>query len=151
KDPNGNLTTSEYDDDGLLTKTTDALGRVREYTYYGNHQLATEVWKDNKGSTVNTRSWNYDGNNQMTNAGDTVSGGYVRGFDALGRLTQQVDPWGITLTYGYDAADRMTSASDSNGGVMTYTRDDDNRLTSREFALSGTKVLKLANTTFQGN
>ena len=64
--------------------------------------------------------------------------GFVRASnDALGRATEVVGPFGVTLDFHYDAAGNRTLVTDSLGGVLTSTYDSANRLTWRDFGTVG--------------
>ena len=57
-------------------------------------------------------------------------------FDLLGRLTQVVDPEGITFSYVYDAFDNRTQATDPGLGTWTMQYDENGNLTNQTDAKS---------------
>src|SRR5262249_4720335 len=140
-DPNGRAITTLYDDAGRVTRITDRLGRKREFTYYDNNLVHTEVWKDASNNIDNTIMLTYNENNQVLTATDN-NGTYTSTYDDLGRVATRQDPWGITLTNTWDAADRLTQVTDTKGGTLTLDYDNANRNTVRKFS-DGTTNLRL--------
>jgi YD repeat-containing protein len=70
------------------------------------------------------------------NANSTY-GSYAMTLDAAERLTQETDPFGLTVTYTNDPNGNVTQESDSAGGTVTSVYDSANRLTSRSFSETG--------------
>jgi len=101
-DLNGDVTTYAYDDDGRVVTVHYADGSEELYTYTPTGNLAT-----------------------YTDAGGTSSFGY----DAVGRLRRQTDPFGQVLTYTYDTAGRIETVS-SPAGTTRYAFDIAGRLVS---------------------
>jgi RHS repeat-associated protein len=136
-DPYGKATTTAYDAASRVTSVTDRLNRVITYAYDNADRLTGETWLSAGGTTVvNTRTYTYDNADQLLTAGDN-SGTYTLGYDALGRVTGESEPFGLSLTYSYDAADRLTLEQDSLGGVLTSVYDNADRLTSRQLSGNG--------------
>ena len=139
-DPLGKVTSYTYYSDDMVQQKTDRLGRTSDYVYDKNARLVSEIWKDDQGVTVDTRSFGYDvAGNLLTASND--AGAYSFTYDALNRVSTVNQPFGLTLTNVYDAADNRISVTDNKGGVTTSTYDGLNRLTSRE--LSGTGITPL--------
>ncbi|MFB3903053.1 MAG: Ig-like domain-containing protein, partial [Acidobacteriota bacterium] len=89
--PDGSSTSFEYDSFGQLTKVTDRLGLVTEYTNYdvfGNVGTITqETERDAAGNVKTIVTENH--------------------WDALSRLVSTSSTLGPTLTYSYDKLDRV--------------------------------------------
>ncbi|HWX22256.1 MAG TPA: RHS repeat-associated core domain-containing protein [Candidatus Binatia bacterium] len=133
----------------LLTKQTDAEGKVIYYKYDALDRLTIEVRKvgdtsdvisgsdavtyyaydpnDNRTSVTNTIGnvtlYQYDPLNRQTNtinaAGDVASTTY----DGVGNVIAATAPNGNTSTNTYDARDRLTRIADKIGLVASYTYD----------------------------
>ena len=105
----------------MVNDAYDAAGR-----------LTQETWVESA-TTVNTLTYDYDSDGDVTSAGD-VNGTYTFSYDHLDRVTVQQGPFGLTLTYAYDADGNQTSVQDSQGGTTTSAYDADDRLTMREYS-----------------
>ena len=91
-------TTYAWDLNKALTKVTDALGNVRNFTYDGLGQRLTAQ--------------------DLHAAADSTFGSWSYTFDPAGNLTQVVDPKSQTINYGYDALNRkMTEDYTGQAGV----------------------------------
>lgn len=101
--PDGTYTTAQYDQEGNLVYSTDAMGRVTQYVYDSrNRQIAT-INPD--GSVVSTE------------------------YDGGGRVVAETDANGNTTTYTYDPLGRklsVTAPSPTGSGTATtqYYYDD---------------------------
>ena len=75
---------------------------------------------------------NYDSQGRLTSLS---SGGLVTTlqYNASGRLTAAVNPFGRTLQYGYDAAGRINAITLPGGGALNYTYDARGNLASVRF------------------
>ncbi len=119
-----------------LTQTTDADGRVIQYSYDVDDRVTGEVWLNASGVTVNVVTYSYDNNANLLTAAD-YNGTVTYSYDALDRVQSYTDVFGLTLTYVYDANDNLTERTDSLGGTLTYVYDNGNRLTTEEFTGTG--------------
>lgn len=165
-DPRGNLlraqdifdaktrsTSFEYDARDNLTKTTDALGRVRTSTFdsSGNQTSST----DPRG---NTTEFTYDVANELTKQsapnGESTSitrdadelptridrgGGRITDltYDNAGLLTAVSDPLGRSVSFAHDSAGNTTSQQ-TPSGTTSATYDASNRLKTRTDAVGAT-------------
>lgn len=83
-----------YDERGLITSITNALGRVSTFTY--------------------------DAHGSLASVADPLGRATAFRYDVLGRLVESVDPRGVRTTFSYDAAGRLTrSVEDADGLAAT--------------------------------
>jgi YD repeat-containing protein len=104
---------SEYDDDGRLVATIDALGHRVEF----DRELGiSEVIRDRLGRDTVLE---YDERGNVTS--ETHPDGTVttRSFDVNGNLLTITDPLGNTTTFNYDAGNNRTSQTDALGNTET--------------------------------
>ncbi len=128
--------------DGLVTRVTDALGRVAEQERDGQGRLVRVTrWLNSQPITY---SYTWDAAGRLTDMQDP--GGNTREFtyDGQGRLLTQTD-WHATSSvpdvwaYAYDAAGNVTSSTDPRGATTHYTYDSLNRpLTANDPSTAGT-------------
>lgn len=147
---------SAYDNRGLLTASTDALGNRRTFAYNafgeqtfdriemgGGQERVTESRYDarglrttlvsGQGALQSSQTWTYDAFGRAISSTDAR--GQVRqwSYDRNGR---QVASWqtvnGVEQrqTQTYDAFDRVLTSTDAEGAVTTYTYDDAARTVS---------------------
>src|SRR5207248_1657255 len=89
-DPNGNVTTFQYDARGNRTKMTDALGHVTTYTYEPVFNMMTSM-TDPRGRTT------------------------TYAYDAHSNRIQETDRLGQIRTWAYDPHGNVLSETDKNG------------------------------------
>ena len=98
-------TTYAYDLNNNLTRITDALGNIRNFTYDGlSRRLTAE---------------------DLHASGDGTFGSWTYSYDASSNMTQQVDPRSQTTNYTYDALNRPLSEdhTSQSGTEETYAYD----------------------------
>jgi len=107
KDPNGNITSYEYDPLNRLVRVTQLGNVITAYAYdsHGNLTAVTDA-------SGNLTSYQYDD---------------------LGRLVSTTSPDTGTATYVYDEAGNATAKTDAKGIAAQYTYDLLNRLTGIHF------------------
>src|SRR5260370_155200 len=105
-----------------LLSATDFTGRRRDLTHDGNHQLTQQRWFDASNNPLNTLTYSYDPNGNLSTAGNSF-GTNAMTYDQVDRLASMAEPVGLTLSYGYDAAGNQTSIQDSQGGTVTSVYD----------------------------
>ena len=147
---NDNRRVYDYDNRGLLTSSTDALGYVTRYGYnaFGNQTSVTRTIAT--GNTV-ASSITYNKRGEQISRIDDV-GGLARStstvYDAFGRVISQTDGRGLvsTITYAsngrvivsrnalnqgqtseYDAFGRVLKQTDALGKITTYAYNDSTR------------------------
>ncbi|MBI4659580.1 MAG: hypothetical protein HY735_12135 [Verrucomicrobia bacterium] len=106
----GGTQTFQYSADGL-TRHTDALGKITQYSYDWNYRRVT-----------------------VTNAKNEVT---QLTYDAAGNLIGLIDGKNQSRSWSYNSEGRLISKSDSSGTVLTFSYDNDGRLTSRWSAANG--------------
>ena len=136
-----------YDQDRMLTKTTDALGRTETYTYTAGGALTSTM--DALGHTTkflpggpnerpstfidangNTTRYAYDTVGNLTST--TYADGSVEriSYDAQGNALQLVNRRGQSIARTFNAAGQLTSETFPEGTSNVYTYDTRGRLTT---------------------
>ena len=112
-------TTFDYDSEGNLIKTTNALGHVTEVTSYNDHGQPLTIEDPN--GTVTTLT--YDKRLRLlTRAVDSQTTTFE--YDGVGNITKTILPNGSFLINEYDKAQRLTAVEDNLGNRIEYTLDD---------------------------
>lgn len=93
-------TTYQYNEKNLLTKVTDALGNIRNFTY------------NNIGWLTNSQD--------IRGSSDTTYGASSFTYDLNGNQLVETQPNAITVTRVYDMLDRLTSINGSNTTPVDY-------------------------------
>lgn len=119
-DTNEYTTNYEYDNRNLLSKITDALGNVRNFTY------------NNAGWVTNSED--------LHAPTDIDFGSYSYTYDLNGNQLVETQPNGVTVTHTYDMLDRPTSVDGSStpGTDYTYTYDSCTNGKGRVCVVNGT-------------
>ncbi len=125
-DPNNVLTKLGYDYAGRQVRSTDGMGRSSVATYDKAGQLVASKMLNTSNTALGTTVLGYDLDGNLissTPASGNRASTYT--YDALGRLTTQIDPVSatesITVGYGYDAAGNRTRYTDGRSNSTTYT------------------------------
>jgi RHS repeat-associated protein len=128
-----------YGPAGNLASFTDRKGQVTTYNYDRLNRLIFVGFgtQGSGGSATyaSTLSYQYDADNRLTQAVDSVAGTITHGYDTLDRLTSEATPQG-SITYGYDAAGRKTSMTVAGQPSVSYGYDNGDRLTQISQATS---------------
>ncbi len=98
-------TNYEWNLNGMLTKITDSLSNIRNFTYDGiGNRLSAE---------------------DLHAVGDTTFGAWTYSYDASGNMAQSVSPKGDTVNYTYDDINRQLTENwtGGTGTEITYTYD----------------------------
>ena len=93
----------QYDAQGNITSTSDALGNITAYTYRKDG-LLTEI-KDASGAVT------------------------LYEYDSKGRVAKETDALGAVTAYEYDAEDRVVKVTAPNGTVTEYSYNTDGSIT----------------------
>ncbi len=127
--------------DGLVTRITDALGRVAEQERDGLGRLVRVTrWLDSQPVTYN---YEWDVAGRLTGMVDPGNNRRDFTYDGQGRLLSQTDwhpvSWSpVYWTYTYDAAGNVVTSTDPRGATIRYTYDQLNRvLTANDPATPG--------------
>ncbi len=129
--------TFSYDAAGRMLSSTDANGRVLQYTY-DNAGRKTKITYP-EGSVV---SYAYDTAGRLATITDGGGRTYANTYDKSSRRSGLAFPNGVTTTYAYDTSGRLTSLTTSGASTVAgfvYTHDKvGNRLTKTEPAVQYT-------------
>ncbi len=129
RDSNGAVTMNEYNLDGKLTSSVDALGDQTEYTYDADGRL---IQMTDPSGNVTQYQYDPDGNLlKTTYANGTFT---TQTFDKDNRVTSSTDAAGNTTNYEYDSNNMLTETilpavpDPANDGKLTrpeyvYTYD----------------------------
>ena len=117
-----------------INLTLDALGDVTamnvknagnatQYSRSATFDKLGRKLTDSDGD-LNTTSFTWDPNSNLTSVTDALSNTWNLTYDALNRLATRVDPSpGGTTTLTWDAHNRLTNVQDANGNSTSYVRD----------------------------
>jgi YD repeat-containing protein len=140
-DPYNNVTQTQYDPGDHVVFSVDRDGRQFGSAYDPLGRLVMQVWSvpNPANPTVllqtDVRTFVYDAADDRTSASNAM-GVYSFEFDVLQRVTTQVDPNGIELSYHYDSMDNCTAVYDSRGGSVTSTFDPVGNVATRSLGTS---------------
>ena len=129
-DPRGKVTTTAHDAAGRVLQVTDRLGQRRVFTRDANGQVTSEDWYTTVNAKVETRSYGYDADDNLTSATNSA-GGYTLGYDRLNQVTSVAGPTGVDLAMSYDAGGNRTLVADNKGASQSSGYDAQGRLSSR--------------------
>jgi RHS repeat-associated protein len=116
--------TNVYDENGRLTKTTDALNRATSLTYDVLGRLVGS--KDPSGKTT---AFAYDVADRLVKVTDPRELVTTYEFDGFGQLWKQASPDTGVTTFDYNAAGLRTRMTRNDGSVTVYAYDGLGRLT----------------------
>ncbi len=115
-DPSGLVTQQGYDGFGQVVRKTDSSGRTTRQDYDGFGQLATESDLSSTGEKLRSEKFAYDEVGNVLTHTNALNKAVTFDYDALNRLTRQVEPKTgtdtIVTTFGYDAAGNRTRYTD---------------------------------------
>ncbi|MBE7502108.1 MAG: hypothetical protein HS113_17790 [Verrucomicrobiales bacterium] len=133
-DPWGRTNFFAYDPNGNRIEAIDRNGRRRTFGYDALNRRTNEVWWEGE-TTVRTLSYGFNALGVMTNAVDPASH-LTFEFDALNRLERSIQSGveglsDFTLTYTYDGMTNVVSVTDNWGVQVLSEYDSRNRLAKR--------------------
>jgi RHS repeat-associated protein len=134
---NGTILTYDYDAAHNLLSITDNVGNKIEYGYDLNGNRTSEDVRDASAVLRKTLEITYDARNRV----DTInSAGSITDlvFDALGNLTDEVDPSTHDTDHDYDSLNRLVQTVDALSGITEYDYDVNDNLASVEAANGAT-------------
>jgi RHS repeat-associated protein len=107
KNPKGHITTIvAYDNNGRVTRISDANKVITDYTYTARGALQSQTVRANADGSASAQ----DATTSFT-------------YDPAGNLIKLVDADGVAMNYIYDDAHRLTSIVDALGNAIEYTLD----------------------------
>jgi RHS repeat-associated protein len=112
------ITSYEYDSQGRLTKTTNALGHITEILAYSALGEPLSIKDENGIITTLT----YNGFGWLTSV-EVNSRVTSFEYDALAQITKTTLPNNSFIKYEYDDAHRLTAISDNEGNRVEYQLD----------------------------
>ncbi len=153
-------TTYEWNLNGLLTKITDALGNVRNFTYNGvGSRTGAEDLHAVSDGTFGSYAYQYDSNGNLVTSSTPVGDVIVITYDALNRPTKE--NWtggsGNEITYTYDSCTAgvgyLCSAIVTGSATTSYTYAPTGKVKEETVSVSATSTSFLTTTGYdrQGN
>ncbi len=100
--PRDIVSTSEYGSGGFVTRSTDALGNVTEYSYSGGYLVRTAF---GSGST----DYRYDVHGNVVSVTDALGNSKTATYDGFDRLMSSVSAEGVEKRFRYDANNNRIS------------------------------------------
>jgi RHS repeat-associated protein len=132
--PYGEVTTFQYDANSRLIRKNLANGTYTIYSYNSRGFLTGIYNYKSNGTLLTYATYTYDAvGNRLSMS--TPEGNYTYSYDAIYRLTGEVNPIGGTYSYTYDAVGNRLSMT-HNGQTINYVYD------------AGNKLLQAGNATF---
>jgi len=136
-------TTYTYNALNQLTKITDALGNIKNFTYdLLGRKLSEEDFHTVNDTTFGARSWTYDKNGNITQTTDAKNQVTAFTYDELDRLSLEdyAGDAGTEVTYVYDTATngigKLASVT-STGGTKTFSYDPLGRVSTQQYNIGG--------------
>ena len=154
-DPNGNQYSYDYNLQGDLVSSVDALLAETTYRYNGNHGLLNMVDPlgrnivkniyDDSGRLIaqedsdgNRTDFNHDIDGRLSVVTDRLGNATQYYYDERGNVTTQIDALGNTTTYTHDARGNQLSQTDALGNTATATYNAANDQLTQTDALGNT-------------
>jgi len=127
-DPDGVVTTFQYDAAHRLTDIYDALGKHIHYTLDAAGNKTAEQTFPVAGTAVRSLSRTFNALGELTAVEDGLnhtvfSAGYSDSYDANGNLVHSVDGLGYQRYQGFDALNRLTSTIANYNGTDPATQN----------------------------
>ncbi len=117
-DPDGGITTTQFDADGNVFSVTDPLSHATQSQYDALNRLTTLT--DARGG-LTTMAFDHESN--LRTLVDPVGNTTTFAYDGRNSLIAQTDPFGHTSTFAYDQAERLVSQTDRLGRVQNFHHD----------------------------
>ncbi|WP_205744421.1 RHS repeat-associated core domain-containing protein [Dyella sp. M7H15-1] len=146
RDPLGNVTLTQYDNNDRVTAMTDPLNQTTTQTYDGNGNLLSVTLPntgvihyayDNRNRRITrtdamnqSESWTYDGMGDVLTHTDRKGQATDISYDALNRRSLVSYADGSGTQASYDAGNRITSLTDSTSGTLSWDYDGLDRVTN---------------------
>jgi RHS repeat-associated protein len=123
---NGQQWTTQYDGNGRLLSTTDALGRATSHTYDALGRLKTTTV-----GNVGTTTYGYNTRGQLHTVTDPNGQVTTYTRNGFGEVTHEASPHRGATSYVYDIGGRLQQMTRADGTVITLVHDRLGRMTSR--------------------
>lgn len=123
------LQTFQYNAEGNVTQTTDAVGRQTTYTYAANGVDLVTVANTTNGGNQVLESLTYNSQHEpLTATGANGKTSHYQ-YNAVGQLTRYTDPTGHATALSYDSTGHLqTVKGPVNGDTYTFTDDSIGRI-----------------------
>jgi len=118
-----------------VIKSTDAEGRVTEFTYDAMNRLISVLDPDLK-----VTSYDYDSKGNLTEVTDAKNQTTTFAYDEMDRLISATNPLGLTEPFTYDANGNLISTTNRNGQTLTFEYDALNRLIKKTLPPSASQA-----------
>ena len=167
RDRLGFVTVHEYDGNGNITRSIDALNQVTLMTYDASDNLLTKVdalgntnrftydARDNKLTETdplgNTMAFTYNAFKQPTSLRNARGFTTTNRYDASGNLTAETDALGQRTDYSYDAQGNILARTDALGNAMENGYDNFGHLTNTVVRDAGLGVLNTTAFAYDAN
>ncbi|WP_096721880.1 DUF6531 domain-containing protein [Paraburkholderia acidicola] len=122
--PDGSVSRTRYNGEGLPVEWIDSLGRSTQKTY-GPFDLVTASIDEAGHAT----RFEYDHATRLTKVINALSESYEYRYDAAGHLVSEVDWGGRATHYERDAVGQLLAKTLPDGGQWRYTYDTYDRVT----------------------
>ena len=133
--PLGRVYEYEYKDQGVMTKRVNPLGDVYRYEYNDQGLMTKEVLHSG-----GVREYEYNGQGLMTKEVYPSGDVYEYEYNDKGLITKEVYSSGGVCEYEYNGQGLMTKRVDPSGRVCEYEYEFDNK--DRLFSITGRSQLK---------
>ena len=131
-DPNGHVTTLQYDSNGRLAQTTYPDGTKVQQTHDALGRLASVTNEEGQ-----TTTFSYDGLGRLISVAG-LAGDASYAYDEAGNLIAQTDALGRVTQFGYDAINRMVQRQYPGGETEKFVYDALGNLIARTDGLGRT-------------
>jgi RHS repeat-associated protein len=122
----------EYDDRGLIVRTTDSKGRVTARTYSPSGDVLTLT--DPEGGV---EQFEYDAMGRQISRTDASGRITATMYDSVGRVSKVTYASGASVSYTYDRGGRRLTEADHHGRTTSYAYDEAGRLETVTDAAGG--------------
>lgn len=109
------LARSEYDAAGFLAREYGSNGQFLIYQYNRNGQVA-----GTSNALGHTTTYIYDSQDRLLQQQDAIGGLVKFGYDGLGRLNKVTDPRGLVTSYTYDSFGGLVQQVSPDTGTTTF-------------------------------
>lgn len=141
-DQQGNTSTMTYTN-ARLTRSADAFGIGRSFTYNTNGNIATST--DRKG---NQTTYSYNTSGQLTSITRPLLGATTMTYDAVGRVASVTDGKGQKTVLTYDNLNRPVRLLYADGTAVAFEYDPNGNVVKRQQLNSSAVVTSTSSYTF---